>query len=146
VADAGEGSGQELASGSSARAEHLAGGDPDAAAVASYFRQMAAVASEAKASQDPQALARSVLDQTLSGNMGAIEGLIATQRALETRLGQILPPPSCREHHRRSVRLFGRAVALLERTRDAATGRVARGVRRRGGGAPGERPRDRAAA
>jgi hypothetical protein len=119
MADSGEASGQDLASGSSAPAEHPAGADSEAAAVAAYFRQMDAVAGEAKASQDPQALARSVLDQTLSGNMGAIEGLIATQRALEVRLGQILPPPSCREHHRRSVRLFGRAIALLERTRDA---------------------------
>jgi hypothetical protein len=86
---------------------------------------MDAVAAEAKTSQDPQALARGVLDQTLSGNMGAIEGLIATQRSLETRLGQIVPPPACREHHQRSVRLFGRAITLLERTRDAMAGQGA---------------------
>jgi hypothetical protein len=83
---------------------------------------MDAVAAEAKASQDPQALARTVLDQAMSGNMDGIEGMIASQRTLETRLEQILPPPSCREHHQRSVRLFGRAIVLLERTRDAMTG------------------------
>ena len=121
----GEASGQGLASDPSARAESPGGGGPDAAAVAAYFRQMDAVAAEAKASQDPQALARSVLDQTLSGNMGAIDGLIATQRSLETRLGQIVPPPACRDHHQRSVRLFGRAIALLERTRDAMAGQGA---------------------
>jgi hypothetical protein len=98
---------------------------PEAAAVAAYFRQMDAVAAEAKTSQDPQALARSVLDQAMSGNTGAIEGLIATQRSLETRLGQIVPPPSCREHHQRSVRLFGRAITLLEHTRDAMAGQGA---------------------
>jgi len=122
VPDAGAPSGQGLAPGPSVRAEYPAGVSPDAAAVAAYFRQMDAIAAEAKTSQDPQALARSVLDQTLSGNTGAIEGLIASERSLETRLGQILPPPSCREHHRRSVLLFGRAIALLEHTRDALAG------------------------
>jgi len=125
VPDDGAAAGQGLASALSAQAAYPAGGSPDAAAVAAYFRQMDAVAAEAKASQDPQALARSVLDQTLSGNMGAIDGLIATQRSLETRLGQILPPASCREHHQRSVRLFGRAITLLERTRDAMSGQGA---------------------
>jgi len=102
-----------------ASAQPPIGGSPEAAAVAAYFRQMDAIAAEAKSSQDPQTLARSVLDQTLSGNMGAIDGLIATQRTLEARLAQIVPPPSCREHHQRSLRLFGRAVAMLERTRGA---------------------------
>ena len=125
VPDDGEATGQGLASGPSARAGQPAGGGPDAAAVATYFRQMDAVAAEAKASQDPQALARNVLEQTMSGNMDAIGGLIATQRSLETRLGQILPPPACREHHQRSVRLFGRAIVLLERTRDAMAGQGA---------------------
>lgn len=102
-----------------------AGGAPDTAAVATYFRQMDAVAAEAKASQDPQALARTVLEQAMSGNMGGIEGMIAGQRSLETRLGQVLPPAACREHHQRSVRLFARAIVLLERTRDAMTGQGA---------------------
>jgi hypothetical protein len=94
----------------------------DAAAVATYFRQMDALAADAKTSQDPQALARSVLDQALSGNMGSIDALIATQRSLQTRMAQIVPPPSCREHHQRSVLLFARSVALLDRTRAAMTG------------------------
>ena len=54
--------------------------------------------------------------------MGAIEGLIGTQRSLEIRLQQVVPPASCSEHHRRSVRLFARAIALLERVRDATAG------------------------
>ena len=116
VPDAGVATGERLAAAPSA---------PDAAAVAAYFRQMDAVAAEAKASQDPQALAKTVLEQAMSGNMGGIEGVIATQRSLETRLGQILPPPACREHHQRSVRLFARAIVLLERTRDAMTGQGA---------------------
>ncbi len=86
---------------------------------------MDAVAADAKTSQDPQALARSVLDQAMSGNTSAIEGLIATQRSLETRLGQIVPPLACREHHQRSLRLFGRAITLLERTRDVMSGQGA---------------------
>ena len=96
----------------------------DAAAVAAYFGQMDALSAEAKTTQDPQAVARSVLEQAMSGNTSAIEGLIATQRSLETRLGRIVPPPSCREHHQRSVRLFGRAIALLERTRDVMSGQA----------------------
>jgi hypothetical protein len=86
---------------------------------------MDAVAAEAKASQDPQAVARTVLDQAMSGNMSGIEGIIASQRTLEARLAQVPPPPACREHHQRSVRLFARAIVLLERTRDAMTGQGA---------------------
>lgn len=110
------------AAGPSTSAEYASGAGPDAAAVAAYFAQMDALSAETKTSQDPQALARSVLEQAMSGNTSAIDGLIATQRSLETRLGKILPPSSCREHHQRSVRLFGRAIALLERTRDVMSG------------------------
>jgi hypothetical protein len=120
--EAGEASDPRLASGPATGTEPAAGGRLDAAAVAAYFRQMDAIGAEAKAGQDPQSLARTVLDQALSGNMGGIEGLIATQRSLEVRLQQIQPPPSCSEYHRRSVRLFARATALLERVRDATTG------------------------
>jgi hypothetical protein len=119
AADAGAGSAP------AARTEDRAGVAVDAAAVAAYFRQMDAVAADAKISQDPQALARSVLDQALSGNMGSIDTLIATQRSLQTRMAQIAPPPSCREHHERSVLLFARSVALLDRTRAAMTGQGA---------------------
>jgi hypothetical protein len=99
------------------------GGSPDTAAVAAYFARMDAVAVQVKAAHDPEALARSILDQTLSGNMSGFEELIATQRGLQARLAEVLPPPSCREHHQRSVRLIGRAITLLERTRDAMAGK-----------------------
>ena len=84
---------------------------------------MDVVAAQVKAAQDPQALARTILDQTLSGNMSGFEDLIATQRALQARMAEVLPPGSCREHHQRSLRLVGRAIALLERTRDAVAGK-----------------------
>jgi hypothetical protein len=93
--------------------------------VAAYFAQMDALSAEAKASQDPQAVARTILDQAISGNMSGIDELIARQRTLAVRLGQVQPPPACREHHERSVRLFGRAIALLEKTRDAIGGQPA---------------------
>jgi hypothetical protein len=98
------------------------GGNPDAAAVAAYFTRMDVVAAQVKAAQDPETMARTILDQTLSGNMSGFEDLIATQRNLQARMAAVLPPPSCREHHERSVRLIGRAIALLERTRDALAG------------------------
>lgn len=101
------------------------GGEADAAAVAAYFTQVDALGAQARAAQDPKALAQGVLDQALSGNMSGVEGLIATQRALQEKMAEILPPPSCREHHQRSLRLIGRAVALLERTRDAVGGKSA---------------------
>jgi hypothetical protein len=100
-----------------------AGGNPDTAAVAAYFAGMDAVAAQVKAAQDPEALARTVLDQTLSGNLSGFDDLIATQRALHARMSEVLPPASCREHHERSLRLIGRAIALLERTRDAVAGK-----------------------
>ena len=95
------------------------GVNPDTAAVAAYFTRMDAVAAQVKAAQDPETMARTILDQTLSGNMTGFEDLIATQRSLQARMAEVLPPPSCREHYERSVRLVGRAIALLERTRDA---------------------------
>ncbi len=93
------------------------------AAIAAYFAQVDALGAQARAAQDPRALAQGVLDQALSGNMSGVEGLIATQRALQEKMAEILPPPSCREHHQRSLRLIGRAIALLERTRDAVAGK-----------------------
>ena len=88
---------------------------------------MDALGAQARAAQDPRALAQGVLDQALSGNMSGVEGLIATQRALQEKMAEILPPPSCREHHQRSLRLIGRAVALLETH-----------ARRRGGQGPSD--------
>jgi hypothetical protein len=118
-----EASGQGLAPASSASTGPTAGGQPDAAAVAAYFTRMDAVAAQVKATQDPEALARTILDQTLSGNMSGFEELITTQRALQARMAEVLPPAPCREHHQRSLRLIGRAIALLERTRDAVAGK-----------------------
>jgi hypothetical protein len=103
----------------------LSAGGPVDAGVAAYFAQMDALSAEAKATQDPQAVARTILDQAISGNMSGIDDLIAKQRTLAVRLGQLQPPPGCREHHERSVRLFGRAIALLEKTRDAIAGQPA---------------------
>jgi hypothetical protein len=117
VPDGGEAAGRRLAPAPSA------GSDPGTAAVAAYFTRMDAVAAQVTAAQDPQALARTILDQTLSGNMSAFEDLIATQSALQARMAEVLPPSSCREHHQRSLRLVGRAIALLERTRDAVAGK-----------------------
>jgi hypothetical protein len=96
-----------------------AGANPDSAAVAAYFGRMDTVAAQVKAAQDPEALARTILDQTMSGNMTGFDELIATQRGLQARMAEVVPPSSCREHHERSLRLVGRAIALLERTRDA---------------------------
>ena len=73
--------------------EPPAGGAPDTAAVAAYFAQMDALSAEAKTSQDPQALARSVLEQAMSGNTSAIEGLIATQRSAGFRSGSCARAP-----------------------------------------------------
>jgi len=117
VSEAGEAPGRALAPAPSA------GGNPDRAAVAAYFARMDVVAAQVTAAQDPQALARTILDQMLSGNMSGFEDLIATQRGLQSRMAEVLPPGSCREHHQRSLRLVGRAIALLERTRDAVAGK-----------------------
>ena len=123
VPEPAEAGGQGLAPASSASTGPAAGGQPDAAAVAAYFTRMDAVAAQVKATQDPEALARTILDQTLSGNMSGFEELITTQRALQARMAEVPPPAPCREHHQRSLRLIGRAIALLERTRDAVAGK-----------------------
>jgi hypothetical protein len=123
VPEHGEAGGQALGPASSGGAGSSAGGNPDAAAVAAYFTRMDAVAAQVQAAQDPQALARVIIDQTMSGNTNGIEGLIATQRTLQARMAEVLAPPPCREHQQRSLRLIGRGIALLERTRDALAGK-----------------------
>jgi hypothetical protein len=94
----------------------------DERAVADYFARMEAAAGPARTGQEPRALARALLDQALSGNPKGIEELIASQRALVARLGEVAPPPACQEHHERSVRLVVRGISLLERARDAIAG------------------------
>jgi hypothetical protein len=123
VPERGEATLPELAPSPASRSGAPAGGDPDAAAVAAYFTRMDAVAAQAKAAQDPQALAQGVLDQALSGNTSGIDGLVATQQALQARVADVLPPPSCREHPQRSLRPIERAIGMLERTRDAVAGK-----------------------
>jgi hypothetical protein len=125
VPEHGEAGGQALDPASSGGAGAPAGGNPDAAAVAAYFTRMDAVAAQVQAAQDPQALARVIIDQTMSGNTNGIEGLIATQRTLQARMAEVPAPPPCREHQQRSLRLIGRGIALLERTRDALAGKNA---------------------
>jgi hypothetical protein len=91
-------------------------------AVAEYFRQMDELGALVKGTQDPEVMARSILAQGTSGNLDGIDALIATQRTLVQRMQAIPAPPSCREHHDRSVRVMGRGIALLERARGAMGG------------------------
>ena len=55
----------------------------------------------------------------MSGDLRGINELLATERSLQSRMAEVKAPPSCKEHQARSLRAIGRAIALLERTRDA---------------------------
>jgi hypothetical protein len=54
--------------------------DGQKAAVAAYFAQMDVIGEAAKSTQNPETLARSVVDQTMSGNTSGIDELLVAKR------------------------------------------------------------------
>lgn len=97
----------------------------DSAAVAAYFAEMDAIAAAFKSTQDPETLARSIVEQATSGNTSALVALVATQRSLRSRMAAVTAPARCTEHQTKSLSAVDRAIALLERTRIALGGQDA---------------------
>jgi hypothetical protein len=92
---------------------------PMRAQVAAYFSKTDAILASAKQGGDPYALAQRILKQTVAGEGGGIDDLIATQKALAERLRDIPVPSPCVEHHRRSLIVIEKGIDLLRDTADA---------------------------
>jgi hypothetical protein len=86
-----------------------------------YFEEAEAIQTRAKYWSDPQALAKSILDQTATGNPAEFEALIQAQVTARKDLEHLIVPTACAEHHQRSLAVMGEGVALLERVKNALT-------------------------
>jgi hypothetical protein len=103
----------------SAPAASAAVNAPPSAEVARYFEEADAVEARAKYWSDPQALARTILEQAASGKTDAFEELIRAQTSARDELARMSVPVECAEHHRRSLVVMAEGIGLLERVRSA---------------------------
>lgn len=87
--------------------------------VARYFEEADLVEARAKYWSDPQALAKTILEQASSGDTGAFDELIRKQKSARDELARMSVPPECAEHHRRSLAVMAEGLGLLERVRTA---------------------------
>lgn len=87
--------------------------------VARYFDEADAIEARAKYWSDPQALARTILEQASSGNTSGFDDLIRAQTSARDELGRMSVPAECAEHHRRSVAVMTEGLGLLERVKSA---------------------------
>ena len=89
------------------------------ASVARYFEEADAIEARAKFWSDPQALAKTILEQASSGNTGAFDDLIRSQTTARDELTRMTVPAECAEHHRRTLAAMTEGIGLLERVRTA---------------------------
>lgn len=87
--------------------------------IARYFADADAIQARAKYWSDPQALAKSILQQASGGNAGAFDELIATQANARRELERLVVPAACSEHHRRSLAVMAEGIELLAQVRNA---------------------------
>ena len=90
--------------------------------VASYFREVEAIQSQAKSWSDPEALAQKLLEQATKGDVSGFDGLAAANQKVRDGLRALAVPEPCREHHRRTVALLDESIAILERVKGQMNG------------------------
>jgi len=90
--------------------------------VARYFREVEAIQSQAKASGDPEAFARTLLEQAVKGDASGFDGLTAANRKVFDALRGVQVPEPCREHHRLTVGLLEESIAMLDRVKSQLQG------------------------
>jgi hypothetical protein len=88
--------------------------DPQATSVAAYFTEIEALERQAKYWSNPQELAMSLVGQGAQGDTSGMRQLLETQRSAQRQIEAMSVPSPCREHHRRTVEVMGRALELLE--------------------------------
>ena len=84
------------------------------ASVAAYFQEVDAIQSQGKSWTDPEALARTLVEEGAKGDTSGFDGLITANRRVRDSLASIQVPEPCRAHHDRTLTLLDRSIALLE--------------------------------
>jgi hypothetical protein len=84
-----------------------------------YFEEADAIEARARYWSDPQALAKTILEQAGSGSTAGFDELIGAQRGARDELARLSVPAACTEHHRRSLAVMAEGLGLLERVRNA---------------------------
>lgn len=90
--------------------------------VANYFREVEAIQSQARSAGDPEALARTLLEQGAKGDVSGLAALAAANQKVRDGLRAVAVPEPCREHHRQTLALIEESVAMLERVRSQLGG------------------------
>jgi len=85
--------------------------------VASYFRDVEAIQSQAKSWSDPEALAQKLLEQAGKGDTSGFDGLAAANLKVRDSLSAMSVPEPCAEHHRLTVALLDESIAMLGRVK-----------------------------
>jgi hypothetical protein len=93
----------------------------DRAELARYFSESETIQARAKYWSDPQALAKTILEQAASGNTSAFDELIRAQRQARTEMERLTTPAACDEYQRRSLAVMDEGIALLERVQGAVS-------------------------
>lgn len=83
--------------------------------VARYFQETESIQARAKYWSDPQALAKTLIEQMASGRTEAFDELLTAQRGARDALARLSVPAPCAEHHRRSLDAMNGGLALLEK-------------------------------
>jgi hypothetical protein len=96
--------------------------ESERAEVRRYFEESETIQARAKYWNDPQELAKGLLEQAAKGDPDAFKDLLDTQRKARDELARMSVPAACAEHHQRSVQALGGGLALLEKLQ-AALGR-----------------------
>jgi hypothetical protein len=83
--------------------------------VARYFQEADGIQARAKYWSDPQALAKTLIEQMGSGRTEAFDQLVSSQRQARDELARMSVPAPCAEHHRRSLDALSGGLSLLEK-------------------------------
>lgn len=93
--------------------------DAERGEVRRYFEEAETIQARAKYWNDPQELAKGLLEQAGKGNPDAFKELLDAQRKARDELARMSVPAACAEHHRRSVDALAGGMALLEKLQGA---------------------------
>jgi hypothetical protein len=93
--------------------------EAERASVRRYFEESETIQARAKYWNDPQELAKGLLEQAGKGNPDAFKELLDAQRKARDELAGLSVPAACAEHHRRSLEALAGGMALLEKLQGA---------------------------
>jgi len=86
--------------------------------VAHYLRETELIQMQAKTWSDPEALARTILEQSADGDSSGFDRLIASTRKVRESIQSLRAPAPCQEHQRLTLTILDGADSLLTHVRD----------------------------